>query len=215
MSALSMVTIGVSVRKIVELGRLTKIQVFSGNMQDSHTYLAESEALIRNYGLPKPVKSQKVSKLHHIFSFLRIIHESTSLRGNKATPKSNHIWGSTECGITQNNSGVSNDIAESASSRLAWVEDDEGEDVEDSLFVSIYQLPTTLLSLLSQTSSLCKQLQSSESTTPEFARRCQISKTESSDGKPLRLSVCQIILEVIRLTSTHLVLLQKRLQLIL
>ncbi|CZR61358.1 uncharacterized protein PAC_11254 [Phialocephala subalpina] len=155
MTTLSMVTIG----------------VFSGNMQDVHIYLAESESLIRTDGLPKPVKSQKVSKLHHIFSFLKIIHESTSLRGTKPAGVSNSdLWATT----TRSALEESNDIAQSASSRLAWVQEDEIEDPEDALFVSIYQLPTTLLSLLSQTSSLCKQLLSSESSTPEFARRCQI-----------------------------------------
>lgn len=57
---------------------------------------------------------------------------------------------------------------------MAWVQEDEAEEPEDALFVSIYQLPTTLLSLLSQTSSLCKQLRSTESSSPEFSRRCQI-----------------------------------------
>lgn len=146
-------------------------QVFSGNMQDVHVYLAESESLIRTAGLPKPVKSQKVSKLHHIFSFLKIIHESTSLRGNKLAGVSNtELWENN----SKSNLEESNDIAQSASSRLAWVQEDEVEEPEDTLFISIYQLPTTLLSLLSQTSSLCKQLLSSESSTPEFSRRCQI-----------------------------------------
>lgn len=140
-------------------------------MQDVHIYLAESESLIRTEGLPKPVKSQKVSKLHHIFSFLKIIHESTSLRGTKQTAVSNSDpWAKN----STDNLAESNDIAQSASSRLAWVQEDETEDPEDALFVSIYQLPTTLLSLLSQTSSLCKQLMSPESSTPEFARRCQL-----------------------------------------
>lgn len=140
-------------------------------MQDVHIYLAESENLIRTEGLPKPVKSQKVSKLHHIFSFLKIIHESTSLRGTKSTGDTNANFWATNAGSSLEDS---NDIAQSASSRLAWVQEDEVEDPEDALFVSIYQLPTTLLSLLSQTSSLCKQLLSSESSSPEFARRCQI-----------------------------------------
>lgn len=140
-------------------------------MQDVHIYLAKSESLIRTDGLPKPVKSQKVSKLHHIFSFLKIIHESTSLRGTKPVgANSSDLLATT----TKNNLEESNNNAQSASSRLAWVQEDEAEDPEDALFVSIYQLPTTLLSLLSQTSSLCKQLLSSESSTPEFARRCQI-----------------------------------------
>jgi arginine metabolism regulation protein II len=63
----------------------------------------------------------------------------------------------------------------SANSRLDWVQDEEPDDPEeDSLFVSIYQMPTSLLSLLSQTSSLWQQLQSTESTTPQFRRECQI-----------------------------------------
>ncbi|KAH7348421.1 fungal-specific transcription factor domain-containing protein [Rhexocercosporidium sp. MPI-PUGE-AT-0058] len=159
MSMLSMVTIG----------------VFSGDMQDSQSYLAESESLIRNFGLPKPVKSLKISKLHHIFSYLRIIHESTSLRGSKTRTDSQHdTWGSTQSHVSQNQE-LSNTMAQSANSRLAWIEGEEGEDLEeDPLFVSIYQMPTTLLSLISQTSSLCKQLQSAESSTPDFARRCKI-----------------------------------------
>ncbi|MAD81621.1 MAG: hypothetical protein CL912_01545 [Deltaproteobacteria bacterium] len=144
-------------------------------MQDSQAYLTESESLIRTFGLPKPVKSLKISKLHHIFSYLRIIHESTSLRGSKTKTDSQHdTWESTQTQITQNQE-FSNNMAQSASSRLAWIEGEEAEDLEeDPLFVSIYQLPTTLLSLISQTSSLCKQLESAESSTPEFARRCKI-----------------------------------------
>ncbi|KAG4434032.1 hypothetical protein IFR05_010486 [Cadophora sp. M221] len=159
MSMLSMVTIG----------------VFSGDMQDSQGYLAESESLIRNFGLPKPVKSLKISKLHHIFSYLRIIHESTSLRGSKAkTDTQNNMWESAPSQTTQHQE-LSNNMAQSASSRLAWIEGEESEDLEeDPLFVSIYQMPTTLLSLISQTSSLCKQLESAESSTPEFTRRCTI-----------------------------------------
>jgi arginine metabolism regulation protein II len=135
-------------------------------MQNVHAHLGDSEALIRKEGLPKPVKSQKISKLHHIFSFLRIIHESTSLRGRQSV--NDHDLNELQSLVTQDN-------AETSGSRLAWVNEDEPEDTEeDPLFVSIYQLPTTLLSLLSQTSSLCKQLHSPEASSPAFARRCQI-----------------------------------------
>ncbi|KAL2064381.1 hypothetical protein VTL71DRAFT_4875 [Oculimacula yallundae] len=159
MSMLSMVTIG----------------VFSGDMQDSQNYLAESESLIRTFGLPKPVKSLKISKLHHIFSYLRIIHESTSLRGGKSKTDSQHDpCESTEVRLALNQE-LSSNMAQSASSRLAYIEDEGDPDMEeDPLFVSMYQLPTTLLSLISQTSSLSKQLESPESSTPEFIRRCKI-----------------------------------------
>ena len=137
-------------------------------MQDAHTYLAESETLIRVQGLPKRIKSQKISKLHHIFSFLRIIHESTSLRAKSHSQRDDQAVYS----IEQDALRLSGD---SSNSRLAWADDEEPEDIEeDSLFVSIYQMPTTLLSLLSQTSSLCKQLSSLKMPTPSFDRRCKI-----------------------------------------
>ncbi|XMA20888.1 hypothetical protein WAI453_013679 [Rhynchosporium graminicola] len=159
MSMLSMVTIG----------------VFSGDMQDSQIYLAESESLIRNFGLPKPVKSLKVSKLHHIFSYLKIIHESTSLKENDAgTENSNDTCDPTLVQMALNQE-TSNTLTHTTNSRLAYIEDEENEELEeDPLFVSIYQMPTTLLSLIAQTSSLCKQLESMDSFTPSFTRRCQI-----------------------------------------
>jgi arginine metabolism regulation protein II len=136
-------------------------------MQDAHTYLAESETLIRVQGLPKPVKSQKISKLHHIFSFLRIIHESTSLRAKES-------WQADPTTPLHERDEVQAS-GYLASSRLDWVEEEESDDSEEgSLFVSIYQMPATLLSLLSQTSSLCRQLGSAESLMPAFSRRCQI-----------------------------------------
>lgn len=135
-------------------------------MQDARMYLEQSEALIRTHGLPKSRKSQKVSKLHHIFSYLRIIEESTS-------PEQHELENGFE--EDQDTSIVLRRNSNVSSSRLAWVEDDEPEDNHgDSLFISIYQLPTTLLSLLAQTSSLCKLLHTPEASTPEFDRRCQI-----------------------------------------
>jgi arginine metabolism regulation protein II len=139
---------------------LTKLQVFNGDMQDAHKYLAESEDLIRTFGLPKRIKSPKVSKLHHIFSYLRIIQESTSV-----------IW----MNVPNEVQHLRSIPKEHLQCSQMWVEDEEPEDAEEnSLFVSIYQLPTTLLSLLSQTSSLCKQLQQGQSLSPEFPRRCQV-----------------------------------------
>jgi arginine metabolism regulation protein II len=154
-------------------------------MKDSHKYLVESEKLIRNHGLPKPVKSQKVSKLHHIFSFLKIIEESTI---QKAIPLSNES-GMGTCPSTSPSSPLSDvvvavDGSQLINSRLEWLDEDELGDSEDSLFVSIYQIPTALLSLLSQTSSLCKDLTSTGSPTSEFSRRCQIIEDRIFNWKP-------------------------------
>ncbi|TVY41544.1 Arginine metabolism regulation protein II, partial [Lachnellula subtilissima] len=167
MSLLSMVTIG----------------VFSGNMEDSNRYLAESEKLIRNQGLSKPVKSQKVSKLHRIFSFLRIIEESTTLESLEASNQG-EIRNQFSTGLESSRSDLSvpEDERQIVSSRLNWLEDDESD--EDSLFVSIYQIPTTLFMLLSQTSSLCKDLSSLGVSTPEFIRRCRITEDRIFNWQP-------------------------------
>jgi arginine metabolism regulation protein II len=136
-------------------------------MLDTHSYIAESENLIRTRGLPKPVKSEKVQKLHGIFSYLKIVQESTALNTAKTIREVNEEDSSDDS---------LSDASQSAQTRLAWLEDDEQEEEdveEDSMFISIYSMPTALLSLISQTSSLYNQLQVS-GLTPELARRCQI-----------------------------------------
>ena len=147
-------------------------------MQDAHSYLTEIEALIRNHGLPKPFKSQKVSKLHHIFSYLKIIEESTSLGRHDSLEAANHP--NNDCyAYNRRTDALEPSVVLNAEkiqlerSRLEWVQE-EPDDPEDPLFVSIYQMPTTLLSLLSQTSSLCKQICSQSPNSPEFQRKCQI-----------------------------------------
>ncbi|TVY46986.1 Arginine metabolism regulation protein II [Lachnellula occidentalis] len=167
MSLLSMVTIG----------------VFSGNMEGSNIYLAESEKLIRTQGLSKPVKSQKVSKLHRIFSYLRIIEESTTIESLEASNQCD-IRNQVSTGLESYRSdpSVPEDDRQIVSSRLDWLEDDELD--EDSLFVSIYQIPTTLFMLLSQTSSLCKESSSLGASTSEFIRRSRKTEDRISNWQP-------------------------------
>lgn len=170
---------------------LTQIQVFSGNMQDAHAHLAESETLIRTYGLPKRIKSQKVLKLHHIFSFLRIIEESTSLGTSESNSEVNRfVKGVCTVGC-QSNFGTAlaagSPLSPSTNSRLDWAQDEDLDYLEeDSLFISIYQMPTSLMSLLSQTSSLWKQLQVRKRCHHSFDGRAKLSRIAFSDGKNQR-----------------------------
>jgi len=152
-------------------------------MEDSHRYLAESENLIRNHGLSKPVNSQKVSKLHHIFSFLRIIEESTIQKSLEVSDEC-EINEQTLTGLESSSSSLvaSDDERQAVSSRLDWLEEDESD--EDSLFLSIYQIPATLFSLLSQTSSLCKDLAAIDILTPDSIRRSQIIEDRIFEWKP-------------------------------
>jgi arginine metabolism regulation protein II len=166
-------------------------------MQDAHSYLAESETLIRNFGLPKQIKSQKVSKLHHIFSFLRIIEESTSLKRSETNSDANER--ANNLVVLENPSNPETALilgmptTPPANSRLNWVLDDEPDDPEeDPLFVSIYQMPTSLLSLLSQTSSLWKQLNIPSHPHHNFGASAKSWRIASSDGKHRKSSQSQI-----------------------
>jgi len=146
-------------------------------MEDSRKYIVESEKLIRNHGLPKPVKSQKVSKLHHIFSYLNITEES-AIRKTKISSREDELRARTSSSLASPGSQLIN-------SRLDWRNEDEANDSEDSLFMSIYQIPTTLLSLLSQTSSLCKDLLlSTRSPTSEYFCRYQILEDRIFNWRP-------------------------------
>lgn len=54
-----------------------KDQVFHGENSIAQAFLVDAEYLIRIRGLPKPHKSVKVRSLHHVYTYLRIMAEST------------------------------------------------------------------------------------------------------------------------------------------
>jgi len=53
------------------------VQITCGNYSDAQRLLVESECLIRKRGLPKVHKSLKVRTLHHVYTYIRIMAEST------------------------------------------------------------------------------------------------------------------------------------------
>ncbi|KAF9882895.1 hypothetical protein FE257_004909 [Aspergillus nanangensis] len=53
------------------------IEIFRGQYHRAQNLLIEAELLIRRRGLPKAHKSLKVRSLHHVYTYLRIMAEST------------------------------------------------------------------------------------------------------------------------------------------
>ncbi|OJI83154.1 hypothetical protein ASPTUDRAFT_191616 [Aspergillus tubingensis CBS 134.48] len=56
---------------------MVMLSVFDGENTSAQAFLVDAEYLIRIRGLPKPHKSLKVRSLHHVYTFLRIMAEST------------------------------------------------------------------------------------------------------------------------------------------
>lgn len=52
-------------------------QIFNGESTNAQAFLVDAEYLIRIRGLPKEHKSLKIRSLHHVYTFLRIMAEST------------------------------------------------------------------------------------------------------------------------------------------
>ncbi|KNG91606.1 Zn(II)2Cys6 transcription factor [Aspergillus nomiae NRRL 13137] len=56
---------------------MVMLAVFNGENTSAQAFLIDAEYIIRIRGLPKPHKSLKVRSLHHVYTFLRIMAEST------------------------------------------------------------------------------------------------------------------------------------------
>lgn len=79
MAILSMVMLSVRLLDLQDDGHATnaKAQILSGEHAEAQAFLVDAEYLIRLRGLPKSHKSVKVRSLHHVYTYLRIMAEST------------------------------------------------------------------------------------------------------------------------------------------
>ncbi|KAL4899102.1 fungal-specific transcription factor domain-containing protein [Aspergillus multicolor] len=62
---------------LMALLSMVMLEINNGNYISAQTLLIESECLIRKRGLPKTHKSLKVRMLHHVYTYTRIMAEST------------------------------------------------------------------------------------------------------------------------------------------
>ncbi|PLB53800.1 hypothetical protein P170DRAFT_396485 [Aspergillus steynii IBT 23096] len=63
--------------QLMAICALTEFAVLSGQQQDARCYMVDAERLLRLRGLPKRNISQKARLLHHVYTWLRIVGEST------------------------------------------------------------------------------------------------------------------------------------------
>ncbi|PYH96501.1 hypothetical protein BO71DRAFT_481946 [Aspergillus ellipticus CBS 707.79] len=63
--------------QLMAICALTEFAILSGQQQDARCYMVDAERLLRLRGLPKRRISQKARLLHHVYTWLRIVGEST------------------------------------------------------------------------------------------------------------------------------------------
>ncbi|PYH30905.1 Zn(II)2Cys6 transcription factor [Aspergillus neoniger CBS 115656] len=68
--------------QLMAICALTEFAVLSGQQQDARCYMIDAERLLRLRGLPKQRISQKARLLHHTYTWLRIVGESTYVLHN-------------------------------------------------------------------------------------------------------------------------------------
>lgn len=146
-----------------------KAQVFNGENSNAQAFLVDAEYLIRIRGLPKHHKSVKVRSLHHVYTYLRIMAESTcgcallnicpdrpssSLLSVESSPMSlrsfrvayDSLDADIDVTLEKNNEIGHDDIHLEVMGQ--W---------KDTLFPDIYGIPESLMSLLSQVIRLANE----------------------------------------------------------
>lgn len=145
------------------------IQVTCGNYTDAQNLLVESECLIRKRGLPKVHKSLKVRTLHHVYTYIRIMAESTCgcalldicpARPSTRLVSNEAAFHSLRSFRVADDSTIS-DLNASVEKALDIGHNDIHLEVlgvwKDSLFQEMYGLPESLVGLLSQTIRLANE----------------------------------------------------------
>jgi arginine metabolism regulation protein II len=136
----------------------------SGQHKDARSYLLDAEQLICIRGIPKAVKSRKVRLLHNIYLFLRVIEESTFIYSN--TSSCVQHWSSQPPGdrreyqfpsLRTHCARLGKDLDDISSGCFETGLISQLEN-ESPLFMEIYGIPTSLLSLLSKVTSLANKI---------------------------------------------------------
>ncbi|KAH8425171.1 Zn(II)2Cys6 transcription factor [Aspergillus melleus] len=148
---------------------MVMLAIFHGENSNAQAFLVDAEYLIRIRGLPKPHKSVKVRSLHHVYTYIRIMAESTcgcallnicpdrpssSLLSIESSPVSlrsfrmahNILDGEIDIALEKGNKIGHNDIHLEIMGQ--W---------NETLFEDIYGIPESLLALLSQVIRLANE----------------------------------------------------------
>ncbi|KAL4883523.1 fungal-specific transcription factor domain-containing protein [Aspergillus karnatakaensis] len=155
--------------QLIAIGAILATAILSGNEIDTRQYLTEMEHLIRWRGLKKPAVSRRARSLHNVYAWMRIVSESTNVAYNQ------RVMPSTRPLSTMNshpNNTIKSDIAldnflhlqpqQTLDSTTDTDKDHNGQDIHfetslqspGNMYMQIYGVPETWLSLVSQTTRL-------------------------------------------------------------
>ncbi|KAJ5375737.1 fungal-specific transcription factor domain-containing protein [Penicillium concentricum] len=145
------------------------LEIRCGNYTDAQNLLVESECLIRKRGLPKAHKSLKVRILHHVYTYIRIMAESTCgcalmdicpMRPSARLASNEVTFSSLRSFRVADDSTISDLNATLEKAFHVGTNDIHLEILgvwKESLFQEIYGLPESLVGLLSQTIRLANE----------------------------------------------------------
>lgn len=146
------------------------LQILCAKYNEAEYLLLEAEYLIRTRGLPKSHKPLKLRSLHHVYTYLRILTESTcgcilrnicparpGSRSRLVTEESRHKLRSFRVADQSTEADLRMDVRKNAPAAQDDVHLEEMGDWPESLFPELYGLPESLLGLLSQTIRLSNE----------------------------------------------------------
>ncbi|KAL2834134.1 hypothetical protein BJY01DRAFT_84314 [Aspergillus pseudoustus] len=154
---------------LVAVLSMVMLSIFNGENSSAQAFLVDAEYLIRTRGLPKLHKSLKVRSLHHVYTFLRIMAESTcgcALLDICPDRPSASLLSMEPSSDSLRSFRVANDILDAdiditlAKSNKIGYNDIHLEVMgqwDDTLFPDIYGIPESLMTLLSQVIRLANE----------------------------------------------------------
>ncbi|EXJ94534.1 hypothetical protein A1O1_02930 [Capronia coronata CBS 617.96] len=189
---------------LMTLLSMVTISVTSGKLNSAHIYLQHAKKMIDMYvggrARNSSFKSSKVAALHQIYSYLYIIYTSTHV--SRALPGPDQA----QYGIPQALAGgepggfTSRILGPSLSPALHSSLDSLAQHKDDyHMFVRIYGVPRSLLTLISKVSNLAKELEedgqtpgSSSSSNCGFQHRCEALEEQICNWQPSDEETCAV-----------------------
>ncbi|KAM0745312.1 hypothetical protein ACQRIT_000696 [Beauveria bassiana] len=148
----------------------TMLEILCAEYNEAEHLLLEAEYLIRTRGLPASPKSLQLRTLHHVYTHLRVLTESTcgcilrnicpqkpGSRSSLVTEESRHQLRSFRVADQSTESDLCMSVEKSAAAAHDDIHLEVMGDWQDSLFPQLYGLPESLLGLLSQTIRLANE----------------------------------------------------------
>ncbi|KAE8367246.1 fungal-specific transcription factor domain-containing protein [Aspergillus caelatus] len=142
---------------------MVMLSIFHGENSNAQAFLVDAEYLIRIRGLPKPHKSLKVRSLHHVYTYIRIMAESTcgcALLDICPDRPSSSLLAIESSPLSLRSFRVAHDSLDEEIDLTLEKSDEVGHnDIhlevmgqwKDTLYPDIYGIPESLMILLSQT----------------------------------------------------------------